>query len=160
MCCSCYGIVPSPDAPASAPGFDSSCTVCVRTVHPVKAVMYPCTHIPMYPSTHEQPWTRTLTVGLISTEVTRRAVLDLPSDAQTPSQAKPARAVGRSLAGLANGSDLNGFMPASKAVNGPIIGVGGSRDCASAVSRVRRCPQSGEESKQVNPSEPSERPQT
>lgn len=38
-------------------------------------------------------------MGLISTEVTRRAVLDPPSDAQTASQAKPARAVGRSLAG-------------------------------------------------------------
>lgn len=40
-------------------------------------------------------------MGLISTEVTRRAVLDPPSDAQTASQATPARAVGRSLTGPA-----------------------------------------------------------
>lgn len=73
---------------AQVPSVPARCTLWVR----------PCTHVPRvpaHPSTHEQPWTWTLTVGLISTEVTRRAVLDPPSDAQTASQARPARAVGR-----------------------------------------------------------------
>lgn len=111
--------------------------------------------VPLYPGTHEQPWTWTLTVGLISTEVTRRAVLDPPSDAQTASQARPARAVGRSLAGPGwwTSRPRKKLLPASQHTTQWNL------DWCSVLPSVKRGESEREGgSKQASPGEPSERP--